>query len=159
MPETIQGQLLRVTYANEESGYTVARVQVPGRSEPITVVGNFISPVPGEIVTMTGTWDRHPKYGTQFRAVDIETQAPTHPADKTEVALMALRDAMESLVGDRVMRIADVMCATGLAKTAALRLVKDLEALGLPRKGRGKGTHWLASQFWRYYRHWDTRED
>jgi exodeoxyribonuclease V alpha subunit len=79
MPETIQGQLLRVTYTNEQSGYTIAKIEMPGSREPVTVIGNFISPVLGEILSLTGQWERHPTYGQQFRATEIEAHAPTSP--------------------------------------------------------------------------------
>ena len=76
----LQGQIERITYANPENGYTVARVRVPGRFEPVTVVGNLMDPQPGEILRMEGRWTRHPRYGDQFRVETYDTAAPAHVA-------------------------------------------------------------------------------
>jgi exodeoxyribonuclease V alpha subunit len=45
----LQGQIERITYTNEENGYTIAKVKVYGRRDLVTVVGNFMAPMPGEV--------------------------------------------------------------------------------------------------------------
>ena len=65
----LRGQVERITYTNEETGYTVARVKVRGHGDLVTVVGNLMSPTPGEILWMKGQWSSHPKYGEQFKIV------------------------------------------------------------------------------------------
>lgn len=66
----------RVTFSNEENGYTVAKVKVYGRSDLVTVIGNMANPTPGEILQMTGEWGNHPKYGEQFKLVFYKTVMP-----------------------------------------------------------------------------------
>jgi len=72
----LQGQIERVTYTNEETGYTIARVKVYGRRELVTVVGNVFHPTPGEIIKMKGRWSNHPKYGEQFGIVFCQCTTP-----------------------------------------------------------------------------------
>jgi exodeoxyribonuclease V alpha subunit len=72
----LQGQIERITYTNEENGYTIARVKVYGRKDLVTVVGNIMSPTPGEILAMEGEWANHPKYGEQFKIVRYTTKVP-----------------------------------------------------------------------------------
>ncbi len=72
----LKGQIERITYTNDENGFTIARVKVYGYSDLVTVSGNFISPVPGETFVMKGEWIRHPKFGDQFRVVHYETRTP-----------------------------------------------------------------------------------
>ena len=72
----LQGQIDRITYSNEETGFTVARLNVHGYHDPVTVVGNFISPTPGEILKMKGEWTNHPKFGEQFKVVEYQTKVP-----------------------------------------------------------------------------------
>ncbi len=76
MHEYLQGQIERITYSNEENGYTIARVKVYGNPELVTVVGNLMSPMAGEIIKMKGEWSNHPKYGEQFKIVSYETLTP-----------------------------------------------------------------------------------
>jgi len=66
----LQGQIERITYNNEENGYTIAKVKVYGQSDLVTVVGNLMAPTPGEIIKMKGEWNNHPKYGEQFKVVN-----------------------------------------------------------------------------------------
>lgn len=65
----LQGQIERVTYVNEENSYTVAKVKVYGRRDLVTVIGNIVNPIPGEVIKMKGEWGNHPKFGEQFNIV------------------------------------------------------------------------------------------
>jgi len=38
----LQGQIERITFNSEETGYTVAKVKVYGRKELVTVIGNMV---------------------------------------------------------------------------------------------------------------------
>jgi len=73
---TLQGTLERITYVNEENHYVVARLQVPGRKELTTIVGNLPSVTPGETLKLTGEWTLHTKYGEQFKVEAFETIVP-----------------------------------------------------------------------------------
>ncbi|NLJ49200.1 MAG: ATP-dependent RecD-like DNA helicase [Candidatus Atribacteria bacterium] len=72
----IQGQVERITYHNEENGYTIARMKVPGNRELITIVGNVLSIIPGEILKLRGEWKNHPKYGEQFLIESYQSVTP-----------------------------------------------------------------------------------
>ena len=72
----LQGQIERVTFTSEESGYTIAKVKVYGRRELVTVVGNIVCPTPGEIIKMKGEWSNHPKFGEQFKLTHYKTTTP-----------------------------------------------------------------------------------
>ncbi len=76
MLSELQGQIERITYTNEENGYTIARVKVYGQRDLVTVVGNLMAPTPGEILRMKGEWTNHPKYGEQFKVVYYNTAVP-----------------------------------------------------------------------------------
>ena len=73
----LTGQIEQVTYFNAESGFTVARVAVSGRQEPVTVVGRLLDPRPGEVLAMTGEWATHRTFGEQFKVTDFTIHVPT----------------------------------------------------------------------------------
>ncbi len=73
----LTGTIERVTYTNEENGFTVAQVNVEGRDDLVTVVGTLMSPTPGEFLKMQGEWAFHPKFGEQFKLRHYETAVPT----------------------------------------------------------------------------------
>jgi len=72
----LSGHIERITYTNEENGYTIARVKIHGKRDLVTIVGYLMSPAPGEALSMRGEWINHPKYGEQFRVVDYKTTVP-----------------------------------------------------------------------------------
>ncbi len=76
MPTEIKGQIETITYANEESGFTIARVKVGGQKEQITIVGNLMALAPGEVLKMQGEWTTHPKFGRQFKVEQYQTEVP-----------------------------------------------------------------------------------
>ncbi|MEE2839939.1 MAG: ATP-dependent RecD-like DNA helicase [Acidobacteriota bacterium] len=73
----LQGQIERITYVNQENGFTIAKVRVRGRRQLATVVGNLASPTPGEVLSMRGEWVKHPRFGEQFKVSHFESQAPS----------------------------------------------------------------------------------
>jgi len=72
----IKGQIERITYYNEENGYTIAKVKVQGRAGLVTIVGSIVSLIPGEVLKLQGFWDNHPRYGEQFKIVSYESIMP-----------------------------------------------------------------------------------
>ena len=74
--EYLQGQIERITYTNDENGYTIAKLKVYGQKDLVTVVGNLMAPTPGEIIKIKGQWVNHPKYGEQFKIVHYKTAVP-----------------------------------------------------------------------------------
>jgi exodeoxyribonuclease V alpha subunit len=74
---TLEAVLERITYANEETGYTVARVSARGSgSELLTIVGNLLGAQPGESLRLQGRWKSHPQYGRQFEVANYTTVLP-----------------------------------------------------------------------------------
>jgi exodeoxyribonuclease V alpha subunit len=104
MLEEIQGQIDRITYRNDENGYTIAKFKVRGRREPVTVLGNFLDPAPGEILKMQGEWTNHPRYGEQFKMSFYEPLVP------------ATVEGIERYLGSGLIR--------GLGPVMAKRIVK-----------------------------------
>ncbi|MEV2200945.1 ATP-dependent RecD-like DNA helicase [Streptomyces fradiae] len=73
----VEGVLERITYSNDETGYTVARVDTGrGGGELLTVVGSLLGAQPGESLRMEGRWGSHPQYGRQFTAENYTTLLP-----------------------------------------------------------------------------------
>ncbi len=72
----LSGQIERITYTNEENGFTIARITVNGQRDLVTVVGNLMAPTPGEILNMRGEWVNHPKFGEQFKVVEYKSAVP-----------------------------------------------------------------------------------
>jgi exodeoxyribonuclease V alpha subunit len=72
----LRGQIERITFINDENGFTIARVKASGRKELVTVVGHIVNPIPGEVLAMKGEWGRHPKFGEQFKISYCESAVP-----------------------------------------------------------------------------------
>ena len=82
----LDGVLERVTFANPETGYTIARIapvkgegQVGG-AELVTAVGPLLGAQVGEFLRLRGRWSAHPRYGRQFEVHSYATVLPATAA-------------------------------------------------------------------------------
>jgi exodeoxyribonuclease V alpha subunit len=90
MPATVAGQgggavldgvLERVTFANSETGYTIARIAPErGGAELVTAVGPLLGAQVGEFLRLRGRWSSHPRYGRQFEVHSYATVLPATAA-------------------------------------------------------------------------------
>jgi exodeoxyribonuclease V alpha subunit len=72
----LEGVLERVAFANEESAWSVVKIAVPDRREPVTAVGNLIGVRPGENVKLKGRWVHDKRFGEQFQIDAFQTVVP-----------------------------------------------------------------------------------
>ena len=72
----LKGQIERITYTNEENGYSVVKLKVYGRADLVNAVGSMMAPTPGEILDLKGEWSNHPKFGEQFKITHYKTEVP-----------------------------------------------------------------------------------
>jgi exodeoxyribonuclease V alpha subunit len=73
---SLEGVLERIVYANDESAWSVVRLTVAGRHEPVTAVGNLPGVQPGESLQLEGSWVIDRRFGEQFRVVSYRILKP-----------------------------------------------------------------------------------
>lgn len=76
MATTLDGTLEKITYSNEETGWSVVKLSTPGRRASVTAVGNLLGVQPGESLHLQGQWVTDRKYGEQFRVDSYVTVQP-----------------------------------------------------------------------------------
>ena len=74
--DTVEGTIERITFHNEENGYTVARLLPEGARDVVTILGNFSNPVVGESLVCWGAWTRHAQWGRQMTVTRYEVVRP-----------------------------------------------------------------------------------
>jgi len=67
----------RVTFHNDENGFSVLRVKTPGHRGEATVIGALPSVTAGEWLVAEGWWVRDKDHGLQFKASTMKTVPPT----------------------------------------------------------------------------------
>ncbi len=72
----LTGQIERVTFHSEETGFAVLKVKARGHRDLVAVVGTLVNVTPGEWVEAEGRWVIDPQHGRQFKANELRT---THP--------------------------------------------------------------------------------
>ncbi|MER6579916.1 ATP-dependent RecD-like DNA helicase [Nonomuraea sp. NPDC001023] len=74
---SLDAVLERITFASEETGYTIARVATErSGAELLTVVGPLLGAQVGESLRLRGRWTSHPRYGRQFEVWSYTTVLP-----------------------------------------------------------------------------------
>ena len=74
--EHIFGYIERITFHNEENGFTVARLKEPRKNQLTCIVGVMPGIQPGESVRCTGTWKSNTAHGMQFEVTECKIEAP-----------------------------------------------------------------------------------
>jgi len=72
----LEGTVERITYYNQDNGFTVAKLAVKDDENLITAVGYFHSLEVGEVLKLRGSWTMHRDYGHQFKVDYYETLVP-----------------------------------------------------------------------------------
>ena len=75
--EEIHGHIERITFQNQENGYTVARLKEPRKKDLTTIVGTLTTVQVGETVRCKGFWKNDINYGFQFQVKEYEVQRPS----------------------------------------------------------------------------------
>lgn len=74
--EKLRGVVERITYTDEEKGFSVIKVKCKNYSELVTFVGNISSVNVGSVITAQGNWSINPKFGRQFNVEEWEESLP-----------------------------------------------------------------------------------
>lgn len=75
--ENIRCTVERITYQNEENGWSVLRGNVKGYKDVVTLVGNFCDTKVGAVLAVEGNWRMDAKFGKQFQAVNWKEELPS----------------------------------------------------------------------------------
>ena len=78
--QSISGVIERITFVNNENGYTVAKMKSRGYYDLVTIVGNMPSVNVGAVVSLKGEWKVDSKYGKQFAVSSFEEKLPATAA-------------------------------------------------------------------------------
>ncbi len=70
------GEVEHITYHDDANAFTIAQVRPQEKRATVSVVGHMSHPIPGAMITAKGRWTDHPKFGRQFKAVEIESRPP-----------------------------------------------------------------------------------
>jgi len=76
LTQQMEGVVERITYQNEENGYTIAKLIPRGKVQEITVVGTLTGVNVGESLRLQGIWINHVQYGRQFEVRSFEVTLP-----------------------------------------------------------------------------------
>jgi exodeoxyribonuclease V alpha subunit len=78
-PEDLEGTVEQILFVNDASGYVVGLVETAGEGNArrrIVVVGDLVGIEVGAALRLSGRFEKHPRYGEQFRVEDYETLRP-----------------------------------------------------------------------------------
>jgi exodeoxyribonuclease V alpha subunit len=74
--EYISGVVERITFENEDNGFSVIKIKPKGFADLVTVVGSLVAVNVGSIIRLKGEWKMDSKFGKQFAAQDYRETLP-----------------------------------------------------------------------------------
>lgn len=72
----IFGYIERITFHNNENGYTVAHLKAQKRKDLVCIVGYLPGIKPGQTIRCDGSWKHHMIHGQQFEISKFQVEAP-----------------------------------------------------------------------------------
>jgi exodeoxyribonuclease V alpha subunit len=112
---SLTGVVERITFHAEETGYTVARMQVPRCHDLVTITGNFAQIQAGQTLQVQGSWRDHLQYGQQFQ---VSHYKETKPATLTGI---------EKYLGSGLIKGVEPVTAKRIVKHFALETLEIIE--------------------------------
>lgn len=73
----IRVEIDRVSFRNEDNGWTVFKARELGGETMVSATGHFAAIRPGDQFELFGTWGRHAQYGPQFKVDRVVPVRPT----------------------------------------------------------------------------------
>lgn len=104
----LSGVVERITFTNEENGFSVVKIKSKGFSDLVTVVGNMASVNVGAVVNLQGEWKYDSRFGKQFAVHHYKEAIPATVA------------GMEKYLGSGLIK--------GIGPVNAKRIVKVFKA-------------------------------
>ncbi len=136
--EQIQAEVQRITFRNDENGWTVLKVRNIDDHNLVTVTGCLPPLQEGEHVQLVGSWSSHQTYGRQFKA---ERAVPVRPTTRAAI-LRYLASGIIKGIGEKT--------ATRIVEHFGLDTFKVLDEnpgclLQVPKLGRKKAAEIIES--------------
>ncbi len=76
MTEELRGIVKKLIFASDDGRFCVFLLEEKETKKATTVAFNGSSPYVGENVLLRGCWNRHPRFGMQFKAISLEMVKP-----------------------------------------------------------------------------------
>lgn len=130
---SLKGTIERITFYNEENGYTVARFVPEGKSYTVTVVGSLMGASVGECLALQGIWANHPQHGRQFEIKHFTLQLPATIQGLRKYLGSGLIKGIGPVTAERIVKHFG-MDTLDIIETSVDRL-EEVEGVGAKRVG------------------------
>lgn len=100
MTEELRGVVKKIIYSSDDGKFCVFLLEEKESKKVVTVASNSGSPYIGESVFMRGCWQKHPRFGMQFKAFSMEMVKP----EETEEIQQFLASGMIDGIGPTMAR-------------------------------------------------------
>lgn len=130
--ESIRGEVERVTFFSEDSGFAVLKVRVPGHRDHVTVTGRAAAVQAGEEIQARGQWIEDRNFGRQFKAEHLSLSPPGSPAGLARFLGSGLIGGVGPVLAERIVGKfgTDVM---GILDHSSKRL-EEVEGIGQKKR-------------------------
>jgi exodeoxyribonuclease V alpha subunit len=139
----ISGRLEHVVFHNPENHFTIARLRADEGRGRITVVGHLPEARIGARLRLRGRWQRHPRWGDQFRFTAVEEVLP---AEVDEIRSYLTAGLIRGIGARAALRIVDHFGADTLAVLdSAPERLEEVRGIG-PKTAAKIASAWQAHQ-------------
>ena len=102
--QTVAGEVLRLTYHDETTAFTVAKLMPHRGGREIAIVGYMPMIQVGQQVRCTGTWQIDPKHGKQFSVQKLSYELPTDPSSIQRLIASGFLKGIGPVFAEKIVR-------------------------------------------------------
>ena len=95
MTEELRGIVRQIRFSSDDGKFCVFQLEEKESQKVVTIASNSGTPYIGESVFLRGCWQKHPRFGMQFKAFSLEMMKP----EETEEIKQFLASGMISGIG------------------------------------------------------------
>jgi exodeoxyribonuclease V alpha subunit len=102
--ETVAGEVLRLTYQDQNSSFTVAKLMPHGGGREVAIVGYMPMIQVGQQVRCNGSWEIDPKHGKQFSVQKVSYELPTDPSSIQRLIASGFLKGVGPVFAEKIVR-------------------------------------------------------
>lgn len=102
--ETVAGEVLRLTYQDPNTAFTVAKLLPNKGNREVAIVGHMPLIQVGQQVRCTGRWEIDPRHGKQFSVQKISYELPTDPSSIQRLISSGFLKGIGPVFAERIVR-------------------------------------------------------
>ena len=102
MIEELKGIVKKIIFSSDDGKFCVFLLEEKESKKVVTIASNSGTPYGGESISLRGCWQKHPRFGMQFKATAMEMMRPEESEEVEQFLASGMIDGIGPAVAKRI---------------------------------------------------------